>query len=137
MSERSNVVIIGSGRLGALLAQDAHDSGWPTVVVDRDEGAFTRLSHGFGGHRVVGDATQMHTLREARVGQAAWLLTCCRNDNVNLLVAQAASAVLGVPNVIARVHDPARQRLYQALDVQTFSPTQLARLAVVALVGRP
>ena len=58
--------------------------------------------------------------------QADLLLATTRRDNVNLMVAQLAKTVLGVPRVIARVFDPQREESYRGLGVDTICSTIVA-----------
>lgn len=120
------VTIVGCGRLGALLAERLSRAGHQVVAVDSDPAAFERLSTGFSGFRVVGDATELAVLREAGAEGADVLVATTRDDNVNLMVTQVACRVLGVRHAAARVFEPAREATYRALGVGTVCPTTLA-----------
>ncbi len=131
------VVIVGCGRLGSLLANKLSRLGCNAVVVDRDEGAFDSLSTEFSGFTVTGDASEQEVLRRANIGQADCLLAVTRHDNVNLMVAQVAQTVFGVPKVIARVSDPAREAVYHRFGVETICPTTLAAAAFLGALETP
>ncbi|MEW5910582.1 MAG: NAD-binding protein, partial [Thermodesulfobacteriota bacterium] len=64
------IVIIGCGRLGSLLADQLSRVGHAVVVIDMDESTFNNLSPDFSGFRVVGDATQIAVLKEAKLKKA-------------------------------------------------------------------
>ena len=132
------VVIVGCGRLGSMLASRLSSAGSSVVVVDRDESAFDNLSTEFSGFRVTGDAAELAVLRRARIEQADCLLAITRHDNVNLMVAQVAEEVFHVSKVIARVFDPAREKVYRQFGIETICPTSLsAESFLTALQERP
>lgn len=132
------IVIVGCGRLGALLANRLSGLGSSIVVVDRDEAAFGNLSSEFSGFQVAGDAAQLAVLRRAGIERADCLLATTRHDNVNLMVAQVARTVFQVPKVIARVFDPSRQAVYNEFGIETICPTQLsAGIFLEALQAAP
>jgi len=121
-----SVVIVGCGRLGALLAGELSREGARVVVVDRLESSFSLLDAGFSGFRVTGDAVEERVLRQADLKRADCLMATTEKDTVNLMVAQVAKTVFAVPRVLARVYDPAREEMYRTLGVETISPTRLS-----------
>jgi len=126
MKNNRYIVIVGCGRLGSHLANQLSREGNSVVVIDRDESAFGDLSSDFSGFRVDGDATQMMMLKEAKLNQADVLIATTHDDNVNLMVAQVAKKIFGVPHVLARVFDPKREMVYARLGIDTISPTSVA-----------
>ncbi len=120
------IVIIGCGRLGLLLANQLSRVGHSVVVIDTDESTFDNLSPDFSGFRVVGDATQIAVLKEAKLKNADVLFAATHEDNVNLMVAQVARKVFSVQHVLARVFDPRREQVYDQLGIETICPTSVA-----------
>jgi trk system potassium uptake protein TrkA len=120
------VIVVGCGRLGALLASRLSLRGMEVVVIDRQEDAFAGLAPEFSGFRVAGDATELGVLRKARVGEAHAVIVTTRDDNTNMMVAQVARKVFGVHHALARVFDPAREAIYHGLGLETVCPTTLA-----------
>jgi trk system potassium uptake protein TrkA len=120
------IVIVGCGRLGSHLADRLSREGHSVVVIDMHEAAFNDLSPDFSGFRVEGDATQMAVLKTAKLGKADVLIATTHEDNVNLMVAQVARKVFGVPLVLARVFDPRREEVYARLGIETICPTSVA-----------
>ena len=47
-----HVVIMGCGRVGSALAKSLESAGHSVAIIDRDAGAFRRLSAEFTGQRV-------------------------------------------------------------------------------------
>ena len=126
MESYQYVVVVGCGRLGSMLANQLSSLGSSVVVIDRDEAAFKNLSTEFSGFQVMGDAVEMSVLYRAKIEKADCLLAVTRHDNVNLMVAQVAKAIFGVPKVMARVFDPEREEVYSQFGVETICPTKLS-----------
>lgn len=120
------VCIVGCGRLGAYIANRLSANGHSVVAIDSDADGFDALSGEYSGFRVEGDATEIETLRSAKIDQADMVIAATTSDNVNILVAQIASKLFGVPRVMARVFNIEREEVYGSLGIETFSPTQVA-----------
>ena len=131
MPGNRTVVIIGCGRLGSILANRLSRDGNDVIVIDHNEAAFKNLTTDFSGFRIVGDAAELAVLRRAHVEGADCVLVTTRDGKVNLMVAQVAQTVFQVPQVIARVYDPAREDVYEQFGVDTICPTRLAADAFV------
>lgn len=132
------IVIIGCGRLGALLANQLSSAGHSVVVVDNDLQSFEKLTVEFSGFQLHADATELATLRTAKLERAECVLATTNKDNVNLMVAQIAQSLFAVPTVIARIYDPVYEDLYRTLGVEVISPTQLSAAAFLrALADLP
>ena len=126
MKDNRYIVIVGCGRLGSYLANHLSRAGNSVVVIDKIEPTFNDLTPDFSGFRVHGDATQMATLKEAKINKADVLIATTHEDNVNLMVAQVARKIFGVPHVLARVFDPKREEVYTQLGIDTICPTSIA-----------
>lgn len=137
MASNQYVVIVGCGRLGSLLASRLSSLGSSVVVIDRDETAFDALSAEFSGFQVTGDAAELAVLRQARIDRAGSVLAITSFDNVNLMVAQVAQKVFGVPQVLARVNDPSREAVYREFGIETICPTALSAGAFLSALGEP
>lgn len=126
MKNNRYIVIVGCGRVGSALANRLSREGNSVVVIDRHERTFSDLSSDFSGFRVEGDATHMMVLNEAKLKNADVLIATTHDDNVNLMVAQVAGKIFGVPQVMARVFDPKREEAYTQLGIDTICPTSVA-----------
>lgn len=135
MKERLYIVIVGCGRLGAYLANQLSRAGHLVVVIDADDKTFSGLSSDFSGFRVVGDATELAVLREAKLDKADVLLAVAREDNVNLMVAQIAGKLFQVGKVLARVFDPSREAIYNQHGIETVCPTSLVAASLMNAVA--
>jgi len=137
MVSREYVVVVGCGRLGSLLANQLSSLGNSVVAIDRDDMAFENLSTEFSGFRVTGDAAELAVLRQAKIDRAGSLVAVTSLDNVNLMVAQVAQVVFGVPQVLARVNDPSREAVYREFGIETICPTILSAAAFLSALGEP
>lgn len=134
MPHYKHIVIVGCGRLGGALANHLSSAGHNVVVIDRRDGAFDKLGPDFSGFRLIGDAVEPHTLKEAGIQKADCLFATTTGDNTNLMVAQVAKEVFNVKRVVARVFDPARELLYKEFGIETISPVKLSADAFLGLV---
>lgn len=137
MVSNQYVIVVGCGRLGALLASQLSSLGSSVVVIDREQAAFENLSTDFSGFRVAGDAAELDVLRQARIDRVQCLLAVTSYDNLNLMVAQVAQTVFGVPKVMARVNNPSREAVYREFGIETICPTTLSAAAFLSALGSP
>lgn len=126
MNRNRYIVIVGCGRLGSHLANRLSRAGNSVVVIDVDQDTFDDLTPDFSGFRLEGDATHMAVLKESKLKSANVLIVTTHDDNVNLMVAQVAQKIFGVPQVLARVFDPRREEVYTRLGIETICPTSVA-----------
>lgn len=126
MNRNRYIVIVGCGRLGSHLANRLSRAGNSVVVIDVDQDTFDDLTPDFSGFRLEGDATHMAVLKESKLKSANVLIATTHDDNVNLMVAQVAQKIFGVPQVLARVFDPRREEVYTRLGIETICPTSVA-----------
>jgi trk system potassium uptake protein len=124
-----NVVIVGCGRVGSRVALELTQQGHEVTIIDRDPASFSKaqargvLPNDFPGNVVVGDGTDSELLRRAGIEKADWFVAVTEGDNRNIMAAQIAKVIYQVPTVVCRIYDPARERIYRKLGVQTYCPT--------------
>jgi trk/ktr system potassium uptake protein len=130
-----HVVIMGCGRVGSTIAMRLDGEGHTVTVVDTDAYAFRRLGTDFRGEKIVGSGFDESTLETAGTRGAGAFLALTQGDNRNLLAAQMAKHIFGVPVAVARVYDPFRGEIFGNLGLRTFSPTSVgADMAYQALM---
>ncbi len=117
------VVIMGCGRVGAMLATKLDQAGHNVTVLDLNAGQFRRLPRDFGGESVVGNAIDQDTLRRAGIESADVFVAVTQGDNRNLMATQVAKYIFNVPKVVCRIYDPIREELYRNMGLETVSPT--------------
>ncbi|HSK68984.1 MAG TPA: TrkA family potassium uptake protein [Candidatus Limnocylindria bacterium] len=128
-------VIIGCGRLGASVANAISDAGGDVLVMDKDKGAFRKLSPSFGGLTVTGDGTDLDALRDAKVSEAQAVIVVTDNDNTNIMVAQLAREVYKATHVIARLYDSDREFVYHELGIHSVCPSLLSVMEIQRVMG--
>lgn len=130
-------VIVGCGRVGAVLADTFDRSGHEVIVVDTSTAAFDRLPSSFGGNAIRGDGTDEGILRRAGAADADLFLALTEGDNRNVIMAQLATEELGARRVVAKVNDPVRAAAYADLGLATICRTTLMADAISAFLGLP
>ena len=133
-----HVVILGCGRVGAMLASLLEAEGNTVGIIDRDPEAFRRLRTGFRGKTILGIGIDEDVLRKAGIERAGGFAATTNGDNTNIMSAQIAKVKFKVPRVVARIYDPLRADAYRELGIDTISPTLLgAGLCLDFLTARP
>lgn len=119
-------IIVGCGRVGSALAHNLADEGWEVVMVETREEALGRLGSEWRHPIVLGHGMDAEVLEQAGVADADVLIAATDGDNTNLIVAQVATMRYHVPNVAARIQDPARAEAYADRGFQIISPVRMA-----------
>jgi trk system potassium uptake protein len=129
------VIVMGCGRVGAALAADLSRDGNEVTVLDMDASAFRFLPDDFDGTRLVGNGIDVDMLRKIGTDKADVFVSVTRGDNRNVMAAQMAKHIFGVPVVASRVFDPLREEMYRNMGLRTINPThvQAKRLKRVIL----
>lgn len=117
-------VILGCGRVGATLAQLLTGEGHDVIIIDQNSDAFSRLGQDFPQENtVLGDGTDEDVLRRAGLEDADAFIAVTNGDNRNILASQIAQHTFQVPRVMCRIYDPIRQETYNAMGLESISPT--------------
>jgi trk system potassium uptake protein TrkA len=117
------VVIMGCGRVGAMLATFLDNDGHDVTVLDINAGSFRRLPADFGGKRQVGNGIDQDILARIGVADADAFVATTQGDNRNVMAPQMAKHLFGVPRTLCRIYDPIREEIYRNLGLETISPT--------------
>lgn len=132
-----NVLVIGCGRLGTRLALGLDRHGHDVAVVDSNADNFHNLGDGFNGITVVGMPLDMTVLKNAGVENCDAMAVVTPDDNLNITVSQIAQEFFGVKNVVARISDPAREKVFKSFGLKTVCPTKLAGDAIFTALTQP
>jgi trk system potassium uptake protein TrkA len=100
-------------------------------VIDVDQRAFERLPVTFAGSTIRGSGTEEDVLRSAGAETTDLVMALTEGDNRNVLSAQMAKHVFGVPRVIAKINDPLRAGAYRTLGLETICRTNILSGALV------
>jgi trk system potassium uptake protein TrkA len=129
------IVIVGCGRVGAVLAEAFDGAGHEVVIMDISTRAFDRLSAEFKGQAVRGDGTDEDVLRRAGAEGADVFLALTEGDNRNIMAAQVAVENLDVGRTVAKINDPVRAAAYAELGIATVCRTTMLSDAIQSFVG--
>ena len=121
----SNVIVVGCGRVGSQLASMLSDNGANVCVIDLKADAFANLGRNFNGSTVQGVGFDEDTLVKAGVDECDVMAAVTQSDNANLMCAEVASRLFGVPHVIARRYNPDHERAYMQLGIDYVCGTSL------------
>ena len=119
------IVIMGCGRVGSQLAAQLFREGHTVSVIDMSQKSFGRLPDDFGGLTVIGTGIDEDVLRSAGIEAADAFVAVTEGDNRNIMAAQVAREIFGIPEVVARIYDPGREAIYRELGIGTICPTTL------------
>ena len=125
MGKIMNVIVIGCGKLGSILANVLSDKGDNVSIIDRDNEKLGLLGSGFNGVKIKGIEYDNEILIEAGILNCDVLLAVTSDENLNITVSLVSKKIYKVPRVIARVVNPNRKYIYDQLDIETINPTQL------------
>jgi trk system potassium uptake protein TrkA len=131
------MVVAGCGRVGAMISEMLALDGHEVVVIDRDATAFKRLFRGFPGKAIEGIAFDIETLKKAGIENADAFAAVTSYDNANLMSAEVAKKIFGVPRVVARIYNPDKESTYQALDLDYVVGTQFVARYILELIQTP
>jgi trk system potassium uptake protein TrkA len=131
------IVIVGCGRVGAVLAESYDAAGHEVIVLDVSTRAFDRLPAEFRGSAVRGDGTDEDTLRRAGAAGADVFLALTEGDNRNVMATQVAIEKLEIGRVLAKINDPVRAAAYAELGIATICRTTMLADAVSGFLGLP
>ena len=128
------VIIAGCGRVGSTMAMQLAAEGHDVTVIDEDPGAFALLGDEFPGQRLVGQAIDWDTLREAGIEGADAFAAATDGDNSNIVCALIATRAFEVPCAVARVYDPRRAAAFARHGIRTVCPTDEAQVMMIDAV---
>ena len=117
--------MVGCGRVGSQLANMLSDNGSNVCCIDRNADAFANLGRNFNGSTIQGVGFDEEVLMRAGVEECDVLAAVTQLDNANLMCAEVASRLYGVPHVIARLYNPDHERAYMQLGIDYVCGTSL------------
>ncbi len=121
----SDVIVVGCGRVGSRLANMLSDSGNYVCVIDTNADAFANLGRSVNGSTLQGVGFDEDVLVKAGVDDCDVVAAVTQFDNTNLMVAEVANRLHGVPHVIARLSNPGHERAYMQLGIDYVCGTSL------------
>lgn len=125
-SKTEYIIIIGCGRLGSTLANDASNNGYDVLVIDSDEDAFRRLHCSYNGLTLTGDGSDIEVLESANISKADTIIVVTDNDNLNILIAQLVNKITTCKHIIIRLYDQQQSLLCDSHEISVICPIELA-----------
>ncbi len=101
-----NAVIVGCGKVGSELANTLVSDGHNVAIVDSNEKALKQATEALDILPVLGNGTDISTLRDAGVDTADIFIAVSPSDELNLLACLIAGSVSDRIKTIARVRNP-------------------------------
>lgn len=121
----SNVIIVGCGRVGSLLALMLSDHDDNVCVIDRNPRAFASLGRDFNGSTFPGVGYDEEVLVAAGIEDCDFVAAVTQSDNANLMVVEIARRLYDVPHAVARLYDSSHERTYMQLGIDYVCGTTL------------
>ena len=120
-----NIIIVGCGRLGSILANELSDAGHNISVIDRDIERLDMLGSGFNGLKIRGIEYDDDVLKEAGILTSHVMLAVTSDEKINITVSLVAKKIYGVPRIIARIVNTNSADIYDKLEIETINPIQV------------
>lgn len=126
-------IITGGGKIGYYLTRSLINSNYEVLMMEKNPTHYRRLSEDLGDVVMQGDACDPLTLKKAGIERADLLVAATGDDPDNLVTCQMAAHCFNCPRIIARVNNPANERLFETLGVhERISGTS----AILNLIGQ-
>jgi voltage-gated potassium channel Kch len=133
----NHVIVIGFGRIGAMLAKELKAGGAPFLVVENDDKRAAAVRD-LGHLCLVGDATSEKSLLDAGIERARTLASVLPNDAANVFITLSARALNPKIEIIARGEMPSTEsKLMQAGANKVVLPTHIGAERIAELILFP
>src|SRR5579864_3263458 len=118
------ILIGGGGQVGYYLARELLKQDHEVLLLDKDQRRVAQLGLELGAAVAQGDACEARTLESVGCERADMVIAVTGDDEDNLVICQVAKERFGREKTIARVNNPANEKLFQKLGIYiTVSPT--------------
>ena len=129
------VLIVGSGKFGSALALELYRSGHTITIIDLSPDKFYDLGADFNGTQIVGNGMDKEILEEAEIEYTDIFVAATGSDEINSVMAKIAKDIYYVKHVIARIYNPRKAKIFEALGIRTISVTGFAVDRAIELVS--
>lgn len=132
-----HLIIVGAGRTGKHVIQEAINDEHDVVVIEKDEKVASWVASHYDCLVIHADASAKNALKEAKAEKADALITTTNDDAVNMLVILLGKE-LGVKRLISSVTDEDHIRLFEQMGIDTVeSPFRLNGQYLYRAIKRP
>ena len=128
MAKRARIIVVGCSLFGCAVAQALSAAGHDVIVVDMQEDALDGLGPDFDGKSAL-------VLEECGVRRATHLVAATDDDASNLLIAELASEIFGVPHVLPLVDDDALADILDDMGIAPICPHRICEDEFFRLTG--
>lgn len=129
-----NVIVIGCGKLGRMLAEDLNKDGHNVAIIDDNADRFLSLDGSFNGVTVTGMPMDIDTLRNAGVEFCDAVAVVTSDDNLNITVSEILVNFLKIENVVTRITDPSKWDFFSTFGLQTVCSTDLTCSSIYSII---
>ena len=113
-----NVVIIGGGNVGFMVAEQLQDDRARITIIEQNEDRTEKLAQWLPRALVIrGDGTDLELLEQERLVDADVVVAVTDDDGKNLLASLLAKQ-MGIPKVITRVGHSRNRRLFERVGIE-------------------
>ena len=113
-----NIIIAGSGQVGATLAGQLSAEGYDVTLIDSNPSVVESCVAKYDIMGITGNCASMSTLRQAGIQSADLLIAATNADEVNLLCCTTAHGINPKLHTIARIRNPEyTDQIYEMRDV--------------------
>ena len=129
------ILILGCDKLGAHLATDLAGHDHRVIVLDHRPDRLDALPQNPHLETVMASDSLMEDLRAAGINSVDVFLALSQDDSRNAMAAQVASHIFHVPEVICRIGDPQRAKMYRGLGMNVVCPTVVLMDTIKSSLG--
>lgn len=121
------IVINGGGKVASSLAATLVKKGHNVAIIEKRPDVAEKLSFELTDRALIilGDGCDVPYQDAAGVARADVFVSATGDDDDNLVACQLAKVAFDVPRAISRVNNPKNQRIFNALDIEAISSTQI------------
>lgn len=131
------ILIIGGGKIGRILAERFDKRGENVLVIDISGEECNKCIE-LGIKTVQGDALDIATLKKAGVENAKYAVITTKKDDTNLLFCQTAKSKFGFKGeqLVARVNNIENLQTFWDLGIRAMNPTITTATVMDNMIGR-
>ncbi len=120
-----NVVILGCGRTGAMLALELSARDHKVTIIERNPEALRRLGKQYPCRIVLGNGLDEDVIVKAGMDSADAFFAVTRGDNTNLMAAHIVRSKYPNAKICVKVADPHRAEAYRKMGLFCINPSGL------------
>lgn len=120
------IIVVGGGKVGYYLTRTLLTEAHEVLLIEIDGRKAARIEEELGEVVLQGDGCEASTLENAGTGRADIVIAVTGDDEDNLITCQLAKRKFNVSRTIARINNPANEKVFRVLGIDvTISSTQL------------